>query len=80
MPYMNYNQKIWSVDMLVNYIKGNIILQNQCTCDTWIVNAKHNFNFMNVASFFIKIYLFLFYIFIFNQNIQILEIQLLINV
>jgi hypothetical protein len=63
--------------MLVNYIKGNILLHNQCTCGTWIVCAKHNFNLMNVVSFLkLNFILFLFYIFIFNQKIQTLEIQL----
>jgi len=49
---MNYNQKIWGINMLVDDIEGNILLQNQCTCGTWIVSVKHNFILMNVASFF----------------------------
>jgi hypothetical protein len=65
--------------MLVDYIKGDIFLWNQCTCGTQIVNVKHNLILMNVASFFNQTLVFLFYIFIFNRKIQTLEIQLLIK-
>jgi hypothetical protein len=61
--------------MLVDYIKGNILLQNQCTCGAWIVTVKHNLILMSVASFFNQTLVFFSYIFIFNQNIQTLEIQ-----
>jgi hypothetical protein len=65
--------------MLVDYINGNILLRNQCTCGTWIISVKHKVIFMNVASFFNQTLNILFYNFIFNGKIQTLEIQLLIK-
>ncbi len=62
--------------MLVDYIEGNILLQNQCTCGTWIVSVKQNLIHMSVASFFHQTLVFFCFTFSFsNQKIQTLEIQ-----
>jgi hypothetical protein len=47
--YMNYNQKN---EALTCWLIISMAIQNQNTCGTWIIRAKHNFNFMNVVSFF----------------------------
>jgi hypothetical protein len=62
--------------MLVDYIEGNILLQNQCTCGTGIVSVKHNLILMNVVSFFHRTLVFFCFTFSFsNQKIQTFEIQ-----
>jgi hypothetical protein len=55
------------------YIKGSILLQIQCTCESWIISANHIPNILSIVpSLFnqIRSYFLWFYICIFNQKIQ----------